>query len=116
MLSLILLLLHIKLLCSFIHRVFDTFVIVVLKMITFVVLAIEVLAFFILFIFLCFSCAFASSYLPRKDIQVLVQLGCPSTDRKVVNSGKRLRAHVGIDEGNVCKIYVNNFLGNNNYM
>lgn len=42
------------------------------------------------------------SYLPRKDIQVLVQLGCPSTDRKVVNSGKRLRAHVGIDEGNVC--------------
>lgn len=28
--------------------------------------------------------------------------GCPSTDRKVVNAGKRLRAHVGIDEGNVC--------------
>lgn len=28
--------------------------------------------------------------------------GCPSTDRKVVNSGKRLRAHVSIDEGNVC--------------
>ncbi|XP_065855910.1 uncharacterized protein [Euphorbia lathyris] len=28
--------------------------------------------------------------------------GCPSIDRKVVNSGKRLRAHVGIDEGNVC--------------
>ncbi|KAK9074563.1 hypothetical protein SSX86_007161 [Deinandra increscens subsp. villosa] len=28
--------------------------------------------------------------------------GCPSIDRKVVNSGKRLRAHLGIDEGNVC--------------
>jgi len=28
--------------------------------------------------------------------------GCPSLDRKVVNSGKRLRAHVGIDEGDVC--------------
>lgn len=27
--------------------------------------------------------------------------GCPSTDRKVVNSGKRLRAYVGIDEANV---------------
>lgn len=27
--------------------------------------------------------------------------GCPSVDRKVVNSGKRLRAHVGIDEGDV---------------
>ncbi|XP_051149022.1 uncharacterized protein LOC127263826 isoform X2 [Andrographis paniculata] len=38
----------------------------------------------------------------RKDISAIVELGCPSTDRKVVNSGKRLRAHVGIDEGNVC--------------
>ncbi|KAF7827572.1 zinc finger protein VAR3, chloroplastic [Senna tora] len=38
----------------------------------------------------------------RKDIQVIVGLGCPSIDRKVVNAGKRLRAHVGIDEGNVC--------------
>ncbi|KAL4302912.1 hypothetical protein GQ457_10G027340 [Hibiscus cannabinus] len=41
-------------------------------------------------------------YLSRKDIQVIVGCGCPSLDRKVVNSGKRLRAHVGIDEGNVC--------------
>lgn len=40
--------------------------------------------------------------LPRKDIQVVVGHGCPSLDRKVVNSGKRLRAHVGINEGNVC--------------
>ncbi|GAV64798.1 zf-RanBP domain-containing protein, partial [Cephalotus follicularis] len=40
--------------------------------------------------------------LSRKDIQVVVGSGCPSIDRKVVNSGKRLRAHVGIDEGNVC--------------
>ncbi|KAK6146734.1 hypothetical protein DH2020_020603 [Rehmannia glutinosa] len=41
-------------------------------------------------------------YLSRKDIMVIAGSGCPSTDRKVVNSGKRLRAHVGIDEGNVC--------------
>ncbi|CAJ1932644.1 unnamed protein product [Sphenostylis stenocarpa] len=41
-------------------------------------------------------------FLSRKDIEVTVALGCPSLDRKVVNSGKRLRAYVGIDEGNVC--------------
>ncbi|XP_030448048.1 uncharacterized protein LOC115670830 [Syzygium oleosum] len=41
-------------------------------------------------------------YLSKKHIQVIAECGCPSTDRKVVNSGKRLRAHVGIDEGNVC--------------
>ncbi|KDP38108.1 hypothetical protein JCGZ_04751 [Jatropha curcas] len=41
-------------------------------------------------------------FLSRKDIHVIVGCGCPSIDRKVVNSGKRLRAHVGIDEGNVC--------------
>ncbi|GJU51790.1 hypothetical protein Tco_1221345 [Tanacetum coccineum] len=35
-------------------------------------------------------------------VQTVAGSGCPSTDRKVVNSGKRLRAHVGIDEGNVC--------------
>uniref|UniRef100_A0A5B7BEZ7 Uncharacterized protein n=1 Tax=Davidia involucrata TaxID=16924 RepID=A0A5B7BEZ7_DAVIN len=39
-------------------------------------------------------------YFSRKDIQVVAGSGCPSIDRKVVNSGKRLRAHVGIDEGN----------------
>ncbi|XP_041013313.1 zinc finger protein VAR3, chloroplastic-like [Juglans microcarpa x Juglans regia] len=41
-------------------------------------------------------------FLSRKDIQLIVGFGCPTIDRKVVNSGKRLRAHVGIDEGNVC--------------
>ncbi|KAL9255388.1 Zinc finger protein VAR3, chloroplastic-like protein, partial [Drosera capensis] len=41
-------------------------------------------------------------YLSRKHIQVIVGFGCPSTDRKVVNSGKRLRRYVKIDEGNVC--------------
>lgn len=41
-------------------------------------------------------------FLSRKDIGVIVTFGCPSLDRKVVNSGKRLRAHVGMDEGNVC--------------
>ncbi|KAJ7954317.1 zinc finger protein VAR3, chloroplastic-like [Quillaja saponaria] len=41
-------------------------------------------------------------FLSRQDIQVVAGCGCPSLDRKVVNSGKRLRAHVGIDEGNVC--------------
>lgn len=33
---------------------------------------------------------------------VIAASGCPSTDRKVVNSGKRLRAHVELNEGNVC--------------
>ncbi|KAK9277769.1 hypothetical protein L1049_007316 [Liquidambar formosana] len=41
-------------------------------------------------------------YFSRKHIKVVAGSGCPSTDRKVINSGKRLRAHVGIDEGNVC--------------
>ncbi|KAF9587046.1 hypothetical protein IFM89_039732 [Coptis chinensis] len=41
-------------------------------------------------------------YLSRKDIAVVLGSGCPSIDRKVVNSGKRLRAHVHVDEGKVC--------------
>ncbi|KAG9443847.1 hypothetical protein H6P81_015187 [Aristolochia fimbriata] len=41
-------------------------------------------------------------YFSRKDIHVVAGVGCPSLDRKVVNSGKRLRAHVGIEEGKVC--------------
>ncbi|KAJ6324306.1 hypothetical protein OIU76_011582 [Salix suchowensis] len=41
-------------------------------------------------------------YFSRKDIGVIAGCGCPSIDRKVVNSGKRLRAHVGINEGHVC--------------
>ncbi|RRT69865.1 hypothetical protein B296_00018790 [Ensete ventricosum] len=40
-------------------------------------------------------------YLSRRDIHIIGQCGCPSIDRKVVNSGKRLRAHVGIPEGDV---------------
>ncbi|XP_021910054.1 LOW QUALITY PROTEIN: zinc finger protein VAR3, chloroplastic-like [Carica papaya] len=41
-------------------------------------------------------------YLSRKEIKVIAECGCPSLDRKVVNSGKRLRAYVQIDEENVC--------------
>ncbi|XP_062214797.1 zinc finger protein VAR3, chloroplastic-like [Phragmites australis] len=41
-------------------------------------------------------------HISRWDIQVALRCGCPSIDRKVVNSGKRLRAHVGLDEGEVC--------------
>ncbi|CAH9107946.1 unnamed protein product [Cuscuta europaea] len=41
-------------------------------------------------------------HMSRKNIQVISEAGCPSIDRKVVNSGKRLRAYLGIDEGNVC--------------
>ncbi|CAH8363782.1 unnamed protein product [Eruca vesicaria subsp. sativa] len=39
-------------------------------------------------------------YLSKKDMKVIAECGCPSIDRKVVNSGKRLRAYVGIDEVN----------------
>ncbi|CAA7022403.1 unnamed protein product [Microthlaspi erraticum] len=41
-------------------------------------------------------------YLSKNDLKVIAGCGCPSTDRKVVNSGKRLRSYVGIDEANVC--------------
>lgn len=41
-------------------------------------------------------------YFSSHDIEVIAGSGCPVIDRKVVNSGKRLRAHVGIDEGHVC--------------
>ncbi|KAL5701122.1 hypothetical protein ACHQM5_026496 [Ranunculus cassubicifolius] len=40
--------------------------------------------------------------LSRQDIQILVGHGCPSTDKKVVYSGKMLRKHVHLDEGDVC--------------
>ncbi|KAJ8623165.1 hypothetical protein MRB53_031694 [Persea americana] len=40
--------------------------------------------------------------LSRKDIQILVGHGCPSTDSKVVFSAKLLRKHVHLDEGDVC--------------
>ncbi|XP_042517195.1 uncharacterized protein LOC122091372 [Macadamia integrifolia] len=40
--------------------------------------------------------------LSRQDVQILVGHGCPSTDTKVVFSGKLLRKHVHLDEGDVC--------------
>lgn len=39
--------------------------------------------------------------LPTSDIQAIVEQGCPSVFRKPVNSAKRLRAHLQIDEGDV---------------
>lgn len=48
-----------------------------------------------------FQMTFLTRFLSRKDIGVIVTFGCPSLDRKVINSGKRLRAYAGIDEGNV---------------
>ncbi|CAN8288512.1 unnamed protein product [Cochlearia groenlandica] len=36
------------------------------------------------------------------DIQALVERGCPNLFRKTVNSSKRIRAHVRLDEGDVC--------------
>ncbi|WVZ60252.1 hypothetical protein U9M48_010299 [Paspalum notatum var. saurae] len=41
-------------------------------------------------------------HISRWDIQAALRYGCPSIDRKVVNSAKRLRAYVGLDEGEVC--------------
>ncbi|KAF8398984.1 hypothetical protein HHK36_014849 [Tetracentron sinense] len=40
--------------------------------------------------------------LSRTDIQTVVERGCPSLFRKAVNSAKRLRAFVRLDEGDVC--------------
>ncbi|OVA01704.1 zinc finger protein [Macleaya cordata] len=40
--------------------------------------------------------------LSREDIQTVVKYGCPSLSRKAVNSAKRLRAFVRLDEGEVC--------------
>ncbi|KAJ8555082.1 hypothetical protein K7X08_000017 [Anisodus acutangulus] len=45
-------------------------------------------------------------YLSQQDIRVLAGCGCPSMDRKVVNSGKRLRVSLGIEEGNVCSFCI----------
>ncbi|KAL1208975.1 Zinc finger protein VAR3 [Cardamine amara subsp. amara] len=36
------------------------------------------------------------------DVQALVERGCPNLFRKTVNSAKRIRAHVRLDEGDVC--------------
>ncbi|TKY44795.1 Zinc finger protein VAR3 [Spatholobus suberectus] len=40
--------------------------------------------------------------LPMIDIQAVVEGGCPNLLRKAVNSAKRLRAHLQLDEGDVC--------------
>lgn len=40
--------------------------------------------------------------LSKEHIQVVVECGCPNLYRKVVNSAKRLRAALGLDEGDVC--------------
>ncbi|XP_010274731.1 PREDICTED: zinc finger protein VAR3, chloroplastic [Nelumbo nucifera] len=40
--------------------------------------------------------------LSTDDIQTIVERGCPSLFRKAVNSAKRLRAFVRLDEGDVC--------------
>ncbi|XP_042503144.1 zinc finger protein VAR3, chloroplastic-like [Macadamia integrifolia] len=40
--------------------------------------------------------------LSKEDIQTVVECGCPSLFRKAVNSAKRLRAFVRLDEGDVC--------------
>ncbi|XP_048329948.2 zinc finger protein VAR3, chloroplastic isoform X2 [Ziziphus jujuba] len=40
--------------------------------------------------------------LSAEDIEKVVGSGCPNLLRKAVNSAKRLRAHVRLDEGDVC--------------
>ncbi|KAF5734031.1 zinc finger protein VAR3 chloroplastic [Tripterygium wilfordii] len=41
-------------------------------------------------------------FLSMQDVQTVVEAGCPNLIRKTVNSAKRLRAHVRLDEGDVC--------------
>ncbi|KAJ8753713.1 hypothetical protein K2173_026389 [Erythroxylum novogranatense] len=40
--------------------------------------------------------------LSTSDIQAIVECGCPNLLRKAVNSSKRLRIYVRLDEGDVC--------------
>ncbi|KAM7268495.1 hypothetical protein ACFE04_010661 [Oxalis oulophora] len=40
--------------------------------------------------------------LSTDDIKKVVECGCPGLYRKTVNSAKRLRAYLGLDEGDVC--------------
>ncbi|KAL6573378.1 hypothetical protein OROHE_001837 [Orobanche hederae] len=40
--------------------------------------------------------------LSAQDVQTIVEKGCPDLNRKYVNSAKRLRAHLELDEGDVC--------------
>ncbi|KAH9616905.1 hypothetical protein KSS87_002888 [Heliosperma pusillum] len=42
--------------------------------------------------------------LSKDDIQSVVEIGCPTLVRKVVNSAKRLREYVGLEEKNVCDV------------
>ncbi|WOL11898.1 zinc finger protein VAR3, chloroplastic [Canna indica] len=42
------------------------------------------------------------SSLPREDVQAVVECGCPNIFRKAVNSAKRLRAYMQLDEEHVC--------------
>ncbi|KAF3321016.1 zinc finger protein VAR3 [Carex littledalei] len=44
------------------------------------------------------------STLPKQDLEALVKFGCPSLFRKAVNSSKRLRAFLQIDEGDACGV------------
>jgi len=44
-----------------------------------------------------------------EDIQKVVEGGCPNLYRKAVNSGKRLRAYVRLDEGDVCYFFIYDF-------
>ncbi|KAJ6843933.1 zinc finger protein VAR3, chloroplastic [Iris pallida] len=40
--------------------------------------------------------------LPKGEIKTVVECGCPNLMRKTVNSAKRLRAFLKLDEGDVC--------------
>ncbi|KAK3027500.1 hypothetical protein RJ639_040215, partial [Escallonia herrerae] len=40
--------------------------------------------------------------LSRQDIQIVVEKGCPNLLQKTVNSGKRLRAYVRLEEADAC--------------
>ncbi|VAH95175.1 unnamed protein product [Triticum turgidum subsp. durum] len=42
--------------------------------------------------------------LPKKDIQAIVECGCPNIFRKAVSSAKRLREFVQVDEGDACSV------------
>ncbi|CAN6303800.1 unnamed protein product [Urochloa humidicola] len=41
--------------------------------------------------------------LPKQDMQTIVKYGCPNTNRKPVNSAKRLREFLQVEEKEACK-------------
>ncbi|XP_002988223.2 uncharacterized protein LOC9636623 [Selaginella moellendorffii] len=41
--------------------------------------------------------------LSQDDLMVFGAFGCPNTDRRIVNSGKRLRKYLNLTESDVCK-------------